>query len=127
MDSLLLTSPLGAIEIHSDQGGIVRISSPCKNQDDDKHHQGVAIYNCTCSSDCNGTSSTCVKQIASEHLREMVVWLNQYFSNPSEIHRVVFPKLNFDTYRSKPFFVKVWQVLSKTKVGERLSYGDLAA
>ena len=62
-----------------------------------------------------------------QHIEICKQWLQQYFTDPSKILDVEQPALSMRLHQSKPFLVKVWQILRQnSKPGMSITYGRLA-
>ena len=124
-------SILGRIIIYADETGIVKIEhdgqptpenvKECSSVADDKDIHG------------GGSPSGILADVNSmeygknKHIDICIAWLRQYFSDPSKVNDVEQPALSMRLHQSKPFLMKVWQILrQKSKPGESLSYGKLA-
>ena len=128
LDRAFFDSLLGRIVIYADGTGIVKIEhdgqpsseniEKCINLAGDKDEAINDTYG-KVSKDSTGSSNI--------HIDTCILWLRQYFTDPSKIKDVDQPALSMRLHQSKPFLVKVWQILrQKSKPGESMSYGKLA-
>ena len=127
LDRANFDSVLGRIVIYADVSGIVKIE-----------HDGRSTPNVTKIVDDFGdkeqgtnnnreeSKTSCVGS-RNQHIEACILWLRQYFEDPSKIMDVKQPALSTRLHQSRPFLVKVWQILrEKSKPGESISYGKLA-
>lgn len=110
--SYLYASPMGELLLEADQKAIVRVEflfdrNGTKEVDDER--KGKMVEDCT---DC-------------KPLQLCVQWLDAYFEQDREKELPPLPPVRFT--RPSLFFEKVWRIMMATKVGETITYGELAA
>lgn len=61
------------------------------------------------------------------HLQLAIKWFETYLKDPAKTKSLKYPNLDMETYGSKVFMCKVWNVLmEKVGPGQTISYGELA-
>jgi len=118
---------LGRIVIYADVSGIVKL------EHDGHSTANGAKINDELTDEVQGNNNNCEESRTAcvgsrnQHIEACILWLRQYFEDPSRIKDVKQPVLSTRLHQSRPFLVKVWQILrEKSKPGESISYGKLA-
>ena len=122
-------SILGRIVIYADKTGIVKIEHDAQSQIEtveEKRNETDKKDLLSSKIDLHSSPGDAHKS-KNLHIETCIIWLRQYFNDPSKILDVDEPALSMRLHQSKPFLVKVWQILrQKSKPGESITYGRLA-
>ena len=109
--SIVYNSPLGPLLLTADDVAVTRLTF-LFDKDGDKPLEEDALVDTDC------------KHSKSAPLQACVRWLDAYFKSEGEKFDVPRPKIRFK--KLSPFFKKVWGALIDTKLGETVTYGELA-